>query len=154
MPTSSAMADLPRPGSAAVLVCGAGVAGASAVRAFLARGDRVFLSDEHESESVTTLVAAGATFLGGVQVLPDGIDLVVTSPGWQPNHPLFASAAARGVEVIGEVECAWRLRLAGAAPWLAVTGTNGKTTTVRMLESILRASGARALAVGNVGVPI
>jgi UDP-N-acetylmuramoylalanine--D-glutamate ligase len=46
------------------------------------------------------------------------------------------------------------LRGPGAAPWLAVTGTNGKTTTARMLEAILRASGARALAVGNVGVSI
>src|SRR5690606_25861526 len=69
--------------------------------------------------------------------------------------PLPKAAAAAGVEIYGEVELAWRLRPAeGAAPWLALTGTNGKTTVVRMLASILRAAGHRTLAVGNVGTPI
>ena len=148
------MADAPRTPFGAVLVCGAGVAGASAVRALLARTRKVLLADARESDDVAALVELGADYVGDVQALPDGVDLVVTSPGWRPDHPLFASAQAAGVEVIGEVECAWRLRGPGAAPWLAVTGTNGKTTTVRMLESILVATGARALAVGNVGVPI
>jgi UDP-N-acetylmuramoylalanine--D-glutamate ligase len=58
------------------------------------------------------------------------------------------------VTVWGEVELAWRLRGPDAAPWLVVTGTNGKTTTTRMLESILRADGRHALAVGNIGVPL
>jgi UDP-N-acetylmuramoylalanine--D-glutamate ligase len=57
------------------------------------------------------------------------------------------------VPVWGEVELAWRLR-DPEVPWLGVTGTNGKTTTVRMLESILRAAGHRAVACGNVGVPL
>jgi UDP-N-acetylmuramoylalanine--D-glutamate ligase len=103
---------------------------------------------------VAGLVAAGVRFVGSPAAIPDGVDRVVTSPGWRPDHPLLVDAAARGLEVIGEVEFAWRLRGPGAAPWLAVTGTNGKTTTVRMLESILRASGLRALAVGNVGVSV
>ncbi|GAA3146633.1 hypothetical protein GCM10020001_082370 [Nonomuraea salmonea] len=55
---------------------------------------------------------------------------------------------------MGEVELAWRLRPGQAAPWLALTGTNGKTTAVRMLTSILLAAGRKALAVGNVGVPV
>ena len=59
-----------------------------------------------------------------------------------------------GIPVWGEVELAWQLRDPAGAPWLAVTGTNGKTTTVRMLESILLAAGRRARAVGNVGVSI
>jgi UDP-N-acetylmuramoylalanine--D-glutamate ligase len=71
-----------------------------------------------------------------------------------PTHPVPVAAQAAGVEVIGEVELAWRLRGTSAAPWLAVTGTNGKTTTVRMLEAILRAAGLRATAVGNVGTSI
>ena len=88
---------------------------------------------------------------------------MVTSPGWRPDHPLFAAAARSGVPVVGEVELAWWLgqRLgqertsgAGPVPWLALTGTNGKTTTVRMLESILRAAGLRAVATGNVGLPV
>jgi UDP-N-acetylmuramoylalanine--D-glutamate ligase len=148
------MADPPQRRFGTVLVCGAGVAGASAVRALLPLAQRVLLADQRETEAVTALVAEGVRYVGAPQALPDAVDLVVTSPGWPPNHPLFASAVGRGVEVIGEVEFAWRLRAPGAAPWLAVTGTNGKTTTVRMLESILLAGGARALAVGNVGVPL
>jgi UDP-N-acetylmuramoylalanine--D-glutamate ligase len=56
--------------------------------------------------------------------------------------------------VWGEVELAWRLRQPDAAPWLCITGTNGKTTTVQMLDAILRAAGLRSVAVGNVGRPV
>ena len=85
----------------------------------------------------------------------DPVELVVTSPGWRPDQPLLAAAGAAGVPVWGEVELAWRMRaLDGAAPWLTVTGTNGKTTTVQMLASILRAAGKRAISAGNVGTPI
>jgi UDP-N-acetylmuramoylalanine--D-glutamate ligase len=151
------MADA-RPGfdwaGSTVLVCGAGIAGASAVRALLHRGAQVLLADRTDSDAVAAIVASGATYVGSPVTLPSGTDVVVTSPGWRPDHPLLVDAIGSGIEVIGEVEFAWRLREPGAGPWLAVTGTNGKTTTVRMLESILRASGARALAVGNVGVAV
>ena len=100
------------------------------------------------------LVAAGADWLGPLHAVPDGIDLVVTSPGLPPADAVLVSAAERGVPVWGEVELAWRLRADDAAPWLALTGTNGKTTTVHMLESILRAAGRRSVAVGNVGEPL
>ncbi|WP_375498172.1 UDP-N-acetylmuramoyl-L-alanine--D-glutamate ligase [uncultured Jatrophihabitans sp.] len=122
-----------------VLVCGYGVAGRSAAAALGAAGADV---------SVTT------DEVEPLDRVPDGIDLVVASPGYPPTHPLLEDAARRGVPVWGEVELAWRLRPEGAAPWLALTGTNGKTTTVHMLESILRAAGRRAAAVGNVGEPL
>ncbi|MFE0691844.1 UDP-N-acetylmuramoyl-L-alanine--D-glutamate ligase, partial [Streptomyces xiamenensis] len=83
-----------------------------------------------------------------------GTDLVVTSPGWRPDSALFAAAGSAGVEVVGDVEIAWRLRGPDAPPWLAVTGTNGKTTTVQMLAAILTAAGLRTAAVGNIGTPI
>ncbi len=137
-----------------VLVCGAGVAGAPAARALLAAGARVLLTDAAETQWVAGLVSSGAKFLGALEQVPDGTDLVVTSPGWRPDHPLLVGALGHAVPVLGEVELAWRLRDAHAAPWLAVTGTNGKTTTVRMLEAILLAAGQRALAVGNVGTSI
>ncbi|WP_234427703.1 UDP-N-acetylmuramoyl-L-alanine--D-glutamate ligase, partial [Streptomyces badius] len=89
--------------------------------------------------------------------LPPSTELVVTAPGWQPDKPLFLAAAEAGVPVWGDVELAWRLRGDNgrkAAPWLAVTGTNGKTTTVRMLASILEAAGLRTAAVGNIGVSL
>jgi UDP-N-acetylmuramoylalanine--D-glutamate ligase len=141
-----------------VLVAGLGVSGAAAARVLLARGARVGLTDAQQPPVVADLVAAGAAWLGARDRLPEGTELVVTSPGWRPDAPLHVDAAARGVEVIGEPELAWRLRTAppgGApAPWLAVTGTNGKTTTVTMLEAVLRAAGRRAVAAGNVGRPL
>jgi len=115
-------------------------------------------------------LGAGATAAG----VPAGTTLVVTSPGWRPDAPLLAAARDAGIPVIGDVELAWRLRpvvggpvpggpVAGGVPggngrpdgsrqaWLGVTGTNGKTTTVKMLAAMLRAAGLRAAAVGNVG---
>ncbi len=87
--------------------------------------------------------------------MPDEVDVLVTSPGWKPTAPLLEQARARGVPIWGEVELAWRLRDPNhPAPWLAITGTNGKTTTVQMLDAILRAAGLRSAAVGNVGLPI
>src|SRR4029078_11476611 len=87
--------------------------------------------------------------------LPEGTELVVTSPRFPPHHPLMRAASARGIPVWGEVELAWRMRAqSGAAPWITVTGTNGKTTTVKMLASILRAAGLRATSAGNVGTPL
>jgi UDP-N-acetylmuramoylalanine--D-glutamate ligase len=141
-----------------VLVAGLGVSGVAAARVLLDRGARVLLTDAAERPAVAELVDAGAQWLGDLAAVPDGTDLVVTSPGWRPDAPLLVDAAARGVEVVGEPELAWRLRVAGPdgepAPWLAVTGTNGKTTTVTMLEAILLAAGRRAVAAGNVGRPL
>jgi UDP-N-acetylmuramoylalanine--D-glutamate ligase len=137
-----------------VLVCGVRFAGESAARALLARGARVLLADRHRTTAVDPLLAAGATFVGDPDAVPPGVELVVTSPGLRPDHPLLRDAVAVRVPVWGEIELAWQLRDRGGAPWLAVTGTNGKTTTVRMLESMLVAAGRRARAVGNVGVSV
>jgi len=137
-----------------VLVAGLGVSGAAAARVLLARGDDVALTDAAEPAVVAELVEAGARWLGPVSAPPEDVDLVVTSPGWRPDHPLLVAAADRGLEVIGEPELAWRLRGDSPAPWYAVTGTNGKTTTVTMLEAVLRAGGRRAVAAGNVGRPL
>ena len=95
---------------------------------------------------------------GATATLPDDVDVLVTSPGFRPDAPLLAQARARELPVWGEVELAWRLRAAGSdgrpAPWLCVTGTNGKTTTVQMLDAILQAAGLHSIAAGNVGLPI
>jgi UDP-N-acetylmuramoylalanine--D-glutamate ligase len=110
---------------------------------------------ERQQAEAARLEALGVTVrLGEADGLPEGTDLVVTTPGWKPSSPLFAAAAAAGVDVIGDVELAWRLRGPDAAPWLAVTGTNGKTTTTRMLAAILTAAGLRTAAVGNIGVSL
>ncbi|GAA2263595.1 UDP-N-acetylmuramoylalanine--D-glutamate ligase [Streptomyces ruber] len=143
-----------------ITVAGLGVSGVSAARALAGLGARVTVVDGGDSEALRERAASLETAegiavrLGDADTLPEGTELVVTSPGWKPTAPLFAAAAEAGVDVVGDVEIAWRLRGPDAAPWLAVTGTNGKTTTTRMLASILRAAGLRTAAVGNIGTPI
>ncbi len=77
----------------------------------------------------------------------------VVSPGWHTDHPLIEEARHNGVQVLSEIDLAWRVKLEIAPDqrWLALTGTNGKTTTVQMAEAMLRESGIDATACGNVG---
>ncbi|MEV0095682.1 UDP-N-acetylmuramoyl-L-alanine--D-glutamate ligase [Streptomyces sp. NPDC050738] len=142
-----------------ITVAGLGVSGISAARALAGLGASVTVVDGGDSDThrqrATGLRAEGISVrLSDAATLPDGTDLVVTSPGWKPESPLFAAAAEAGVDVVGDVEIAWQLRGPDAAPWLAITGTNGKTTTTQMLASILTAAGKRTAAVGNIGTPI
>ncbi len=139
----------------AVLVAGAGVTGRSVAGALVALGARVTATDG-DAERLAQLADTGAALVPGLAAPPPGTDLVVTSPGWRPDSPLLVAAAAAGIEVIGEVELAWRMseRLPTPPVWLVVTGTNGKTTTVGMLEAMLTAHGAHAVACGNYGLPV
>jgi UDP-N-acetylmuramoylalanine--D-glutamate ligase len=146
------------------VVAGFGVSGFAAADNLLHLGATVTALDERaegpddraaKAELLEVLGASIRLGKGTTATLPDDVDLLVTSPGWRPDAPLLAQAAARGVPVWGEVELAWRLRDPNHdTPWLAVTGTNGKTTTVRMLDAILRAAGLRSIAAGNVGLPL
>ncbi|MFC8373730.1 MULTISPECIES: UDP-N-acetylmuramoyl-L-alanine--D-glutamate ligase [unclassified Streptomyces] len=142
-----------------VTVAGLGVSGVPAAKVLHGLGAKVTVvndgDDPRAREQAAELEALGVTVrLGDGATLPEGTELIVTAPGWKPDKPLFAAADAAGVPVWGDVELAWRLRKPGAAPWLAVTGTNGKTTTVQMLASILKAAGLRTAAVGNIGVSL
>ncbi|HEY8475118.1 MAG TPA: UDP-N-acetylmuramoyl-L-alanine--D-glutamate ligase [Natronosporangium sp.] len=140
-----------------VVVAGAAVAGAAAARALLRREALVTVIDRKESAATAELAAAGARVVIGDDPpagLFDGVTDLVVSPGFAPHHPLVAAAQAAGVEVYSEPELAWRLREPGAPAWLAITGTNGKTTTVTMLAAILAAAGHRTAAVGNIGEPL
>ena len=145
-----------------VVVAGIGVSGFAAADALLGFGATVTIVDEREGEAendrARVLEILGAMVRigpGSAARLPGNAQLVVTSPGWRPTAPLLVAAGREGVPIWGEVELAWHLRdLDRPAPWLAVTGTNGKTTTVRMLAEMLRASGLRATAAGNVGDPV
>lgn len=145
-----------------VTIVGLGTSGFAAADALLERGAAVSVVSEGTSSAIAeraqVLEVLGAQVSHG-SPLPDvpapGTDLVVTSPGVPPSNAFLRAAAAAEIPVWGEVELAWRMRpREGAAPWLTVTGTNGKTTCVTMLESILRAQGLRATAAGNVGLPI
>ena len=144
--------DIPSYADRPVVVAGAGVSGAAVARALRTRGARVTVVDADEQRA-EPLRDEGFLVLDTDEP-PPGTSQVVTSPGWRPTAPLLVASAAAGIEVIGEVELAWRLRPEGAAPWLAVTGTNGKTTTVTMLEAVLRAAGRRTVAAGNIGLPL
>ena len=138
-----------------VLVAGAAVAGAAAARVLLDLGAELTVVDRTPSARTEELAAAGARVLIG-DALPDlsTVDDVVVSPGFAPHHPLAAAAAGAGLDVYSEPELAWRLRGPDAPPWLAITGTNGKTTTTTMLAAILRAAGLRSDALGNIGTPL
>lgn len=143
------------------VVAGLGASGYAAADTLQHQGADVVVLDHAipegaQREKATLLEILGVDVRMGPEagISLDDVDLVVTSPGWPPSTPLFLEAAERGIPVWGEVELAWRLRGPDAAPWLAVTGTNGKTTTVQMLDAILRAEGLRSAAVGNVGRPV
>ncbi|GAA1427312.1 UDP-N-acetylmuramoyl-L-alanine--D-glutamate ligase [Streptomyces thermospinosisporus] len=142
-----------------ITVAGLGVSGVPAAKVLHGLGALVTVvndgDDDRAREQAAGLEVLGVTVrLGDGDTLPEGTELIVTAPGWKPDKPLFAAAEAAGVPVWGDVELAWRLRKPDAAPWLAVTGTNGKTTTVQMLAAILKAAGLRTAAVGNIGVSL
>jgi len=142
-----------------VLVAGARRTGASVVDLLLSLGVGVSVADADPTQ-LGTLADRDVALTTDLTTLPGGCDLVVASPGFRPDSPLAAAAAAAGVEMIGEPELAWRLgddpRVCPAGPprWLAITGTNGKTTTTGMLEAILRVAGQDAVACGNIGLPV
>jgi UDP-N-acetylmuramoylalanine--D-glutamate ligase len=145
-----------------ILVTGLGVTGFPAAVHLGERGADVIVIDGDDqadvSEKARILEVFDVDIRRGaehVEALPEGhLDLVVTSPGWRPDQPVLAAAAEAGIPVIGEVELAWRIRGTNNAKWLAITGTNGKTTTTTMLESMLLAAGLKAKACGNIGTPL
>lgn len=140
-----------------VTVAGIGIAGFAAADALVQLGAQVTVVDaadgDRQRERGQVLDALGArVLLGHAGTAPSGTDLLVVSPGLRPAAPIIVDALDRGIPVWGELELAWRLRDPdAAAAWLCVTGTNGKTTTTLMLESILRAAGYRTAAAGNIG---
>lgn len=139
-----------------VLVLGLGLSGGAAARHLLRLGATVTVTDAADDpvlrERATGL--EGATVMLGV---PDpsaavrAADLVVVSPGVPERSPAIQAAAAAEVPVWSEIELAYRL---ARAPVIGITGTNGKTTTTRMLAAALVGAGYRAAAAGNIGAPL
>ena len=82
-----------------------------------------------------------------------GVGLAMVSPGWRVDHPLISLVRGAGIEMISEIDLAWKVKqqICPNQRWIALTGTNGKTTTVQMLESMLIESGINAKACGNLG---
>jgi UDP-N-acetylmuramoylalanine--D-glutamate ligase len=131
-----------------VLVLGLGRSGRAAVGAALTRGITVLATDDSgEACEQAELVAPE----GAVARLGE-VDALVVSPGAPADHPLVLAALDRGVEVISELEFAWRLL--GPAPLYAVTGTNGKSTTTALLGHVLGTCGRKVFTGGNLGTPL
>ena len=130
---------------------GLGVTGRAVTRHLVSQGWDVAVMEDAPSPTtgaeVTALGARPATMADVA-----GADLLVPNPGVRPGHPAVAAARAAGVVVRGEIELAGRA--AGERPVIAVTGTNGKTTVTTLVAAMLVAGGRRAVAAGNIGLPL
>jgi UDP-N-acetylmuramoylalanine--D-glutamate ligase len=142
-----------------VLVAGGGVTGRAVLAALAPLGVTATLCDDDPATRRQFADAGTATVDSSTAAQHIGdYALVVTSPGFPPTAPVPAAAAAAGIPVWGDVELAWRLDVAGhygpTRRWLAVTGTNGKTTTTSMLQAMLTAAGLSSRLCGNIGSPV
>ncbi|HWR05708.1 UDP-N-acetylmuramoyl-L-alanine--D-glutamate ligase [Sporomusa sp.] len=140
-----------------ILVLGAGVSGISVANILQQLGAHVTLSDAKSVDKMdkdfSQLAANGVVLALGNQteLLLDGIDYIVLSPGISIYVSLVAAAKRRGIPVMSEVEVAYRL---SSAPIIAITGTNGKTTTTTLIGEILKTTGRQVAVGGNIGAAL
>lgn len=138
-----------------VLVVGAGKSGLAAARFLLAKGAHVVLTDNRPADRLdlpADPALAGLEYrLGRYPGIAEGWDLVVTSPGVPPEIPPLGEARRAGIPVTGEFELAMRF---ARGPVIAITGTNGKTTTTTLTGRIFREAGYPTLVAGNIGLPL
>jgi UDP-N-acetylmuramoylalanine--D-glutamate ligase len=141
-----------------VAVLGAGLSGTAAAHLLKDEGAAVTVLDGAEERTILKTTIEGMR-ARGIQVIcgPDAeryseyVEMVVLSPGIDPRTPLAQNFTSRGVETIGELELGWR---SINKPVVAITGTNGKTTTTELLAQMLNACGQRTIACGNIGKPL
>ncbi len=136
-----------------VLVVGAARSGQAVARFLAARGISVTLTDVRRRDDLQLAELPEVNLvLGKHPDMTSGLwNLVVVSPGVPGDAPLLAQARREGIPVIGELELAWQF---ARAPVVAVTGTNGKTTTTALLGEVFRQAGFRTLVAGNIGIPL
>ena len=130
-----------------VIVAGLGVSGQSMMEVLGSRAEKVLGVDEKKPD---------ADLHSFDRIDWDHVDLVMTSPVFNPRTPFILEAQRRGIPVMSEVELAWQLRVncdstGEPARWIGITGTNGKTSTTEMTSEMLTACGLMAPAVGNIG---
>ena len=135
------------------LVVGLARSGVAAAKALKAHGQAVFGVDSGEPDGLELLCGSGIDFETSVPGTErvEGVVTVVKSPGVPESAEVIAEAARRGLEVIGELELGWRMF---EAPVVAITGTNGKTTTTELTAHLFRSAGRAVSAAGNVGHPV
>lgn len=153
--------DPKRPGipEGDVLVLGAGASGLAAARFLSAAGRSVTVADDRPPEAIGRAedfreCGAGLPGRGLPTGVPDGVGLVVASPGIPPSAPVFAAAEAAGVPVWSELELGFRALGEPADRIAAVTGTKGKSSVVTLTSEALRLQGIPAAACGNLGIPL
>jgi UDP-N-acetylmuramoylalanine--D-glutamate ligase len=139
-----------------VLVIGLARTGAEVARFLAHQGAQVVATDRRpvqELEQIRALEALPVTchFGGEDTTWLDGVDMIVPSPGVSPANPLLQEAALRQLEILSEIEVA-----AGfiKAPLVAITGTNGKSTTTSLIGAMLKAAGRKVFVGGNIGTPL
>ncbi len=141
-----------------VAVLGAGLSGSAAALLLRSEGAEVTVLDSAEERTllkstIDNLRAHRVRVICGAAADEDSAayDMAVLSPGIDPATPLARNFFSRGIETIGELELGWR---SCDVPVIAVTGTNGKTTTAELLAQMLNACGQRTIACGNIGKPL
>jgi UDP-N-acetylmuramoylalanine--D-glutamate ligase len=132
-----------------ILILGAGVTGLACAQSLSARQAEVTVVDDNHSEINATDYEVHTT----ASVSATDFDYVLISPGWKATHPLIMQAVQGSIPLLNEIDLAWEIRRerSPGQKWIALTGTNGKTTTVEMTASALRSGGLHAVACGNVG---
>ena len=140
-----------------VLVVGLGKSGKAAARALNEAGAVVFVQDSKTADHLDTqfiryMQNEGITaYLGSKPEDMTAFDMLVLSPGVSPALDYIEEARRAGTEIIGELELAYRL---GDGQFIAITGTNGKTTTTTLVGEIFKAAGRDTAVVGNIGNPV
>lgn len=147
---------MPLAQSFSLLILGQGKSGLDVCHWALAHPERVSSvtvyggGSSEPNDSTRALEARGASFVYGTEAVEGDYDVCVSCPGISEFSPFFKAGRARAAEIMGEPEFAYRL---SPERWIAITGTNGKTTTTSLTDHLLKASGEASAAVGNIGEP-
>jgi UDP-N-acetylmuramoylalanine--D-glutamate ligase len=149
---------------ARVAVLGFARSGRALAEALVERGVGVSVADDRPESAfpeVAELRRRGVRFSFGpgadASRLLDGAEWLALSPGVPPTHPAVTAARRRGIPVLSEIEIAWRIaegEVRGRNRWVAVTGTNGKSTTTAWIAEMLRAADRPVALAGNIGAPL
>ncbi len=150
-----------------VAVLGLGVTGFAAADTLTELGAEVLvLASSAADDRARLLEVIGAQLVQGeLDTVPAALTafdahLLIASPGFHPDHVVLEWARQSGIAIWGDIELAWRLRdkvptaSGEPAPWILVTGTNGKTTTTQLTATFLAEGGLRVAPCGNIGVPV
>lgn len=140
-----------------ILIVGMGKSGLAAAEAMVKLGAKVYIQDSKAERDVPVNIQG---FLNNLNIkcyfneTPrdiENFDIMILSPGVSPEVPFVVEAREKGVEIIGELEIAYRV---GQGNYIGITGTNGKTTTTTLVGEIFKTSGRKTHVVGNIGVAV